>query len=117
MSVRSDFTKKIDRFELFEERAGVTLEHMSAVLKYDEENELWNVTVLGELHPRTGNQLDEDEFGSYTMVYATAHDGNGRMLGQKYEGFQHDSFFGFEPFEIELRDMIREPVRIRVYPK
>lgn len=87
-----DLTNKIERLEALEERAGVTLESLSAFLKvYD--HGASHLEVHGELRPIEGFELKE----SIKLVMAV-YDSSGRIMGSDHESFDPEDFYALEIF-------------------
>ncbi len=102
-----DVSHLIERLEAFEDRLGVRLEGLYAA----QNTEYGHLKVNGELHPREGNELDDD-----IEIVLTVYDAAGRVVGVTTEYVDSDRFFGFEAFSASVRD-IDAPVKVRVYPK
>ena len=106
-----DLTRRIERLELFEERLGVRLESLSALIEIDQDPP-FALNVYGELHPRDGTELQSD-----VELIVVAYDQSGRIVGTDSTNFDAENFFGFETFRIWFYLPVNEIVRIRVYPK
>lgn len=106
---KQDLTSKIDKLDLFEERAGVRLEAMSALI--EDEGNFW-LEVYGEIHAYDGNKLNND-----VQLTLSIYDSRGRMIAMDTEKFFAENFFGFEPFEFLNELHTLEISKIRVIPK
>ena len=107
-----DITQLIERLEVFEERAGVRLEAMSATLVgfYDHKT----IHIYGELHPHTGSTI-----ASNIDIMAAAYDADGKIVACRSERILADTFWGFTIFGIQVNDgaPISNLVKVRVYPQ
>jgi hypothetical protein len=103
-----DLSDAIERLSLFEERAAVRFEGLSAFL----DSESPSLTVRGELHPVDGSELDED-----VEVVVAAYDRRGRIIGIGTELFDVENFFGFATFEVYLSLPRGDVARVRVHPR
>jgi hypothetical protein len=114
-----DVTRLLERLEAFEDRAGVRLDALYAVL---DGGRVWRVgnidypcvRVNGELHPHDGVSLAE----SVTII-ADAYDVDGRLVRREATlPFDPKSFFGYETFSLEVVcGPIKRIAKIRIYPK
>lgn len=96
-----DITNLIERLDVFEEKAGIRLEALSASIEiYDSQKGIYRAKVLGELHPRDGTELRSD-----VSVNITAHDGEGRVVSKATHYVSAKGFFGFVPFEVQLHGL------------
>ncbi|MCE7980376.1 MAG: hypothetical protein DYG89_04235 [Caldilinea sp. CFX5] len=102
-----DITNLIERLDTFEERMGVTLEGLFAIV---EDNNF--VKINGELHSCDGAEIEQN-----TQVVVSLHDAAGRVIGTSTTQFNAESFFGFETFSILLMPPIAPISKIRIYPK
>lgn len=102
----------VERLEAFEDRLGVSLEGLLAMVRSCDETDN-RFIVNGELHSREGASLAQD-----TIIVVSAHDTSGRVLKTLEKYFRKASFFGFEAFEISTYLPISMVVsKVRVYPK
>lgn len=102
-----DITNLIERLEAFEDRLGVSLEGLFAVVDTS-----GYVRVNGELHLREGTELNQD-----IEVVATVYDSSGRVIAASDHTFREDSFFAFEVFTFFMDVSGHPPTKVRVYPK
>ncbi len=111
-----DLTSRIERLEDHEERHGVSIEGLSAFLKFseDEPDESY-LEVCGELHARKGKELSRN-----LSVIVVAYDSAGRVVGLSHDyqaRFGRKKFYEFEPFSIFLSVPTHKVAKVRVYPK
>lgn len=105
-----DLTQIAERFELFEERLGITIEGLFVGMEAD-----GTIHCNGEVHPRTGTALDQS-----VRLVATCHDSTGRVLARSTEYLTKDQFYGFESFEITFYQhlLVKGKVaKVRIYPE
>lgn len=100
--------KKVERLEVFEERAGVKLEGLCVRISPDSNR----FEVNGELYPRDGLHLSR----TVELVF-TIYGKDGGVLSTTSQTFYKDSFYGFEPFSVDIYNVEASKVgKIRVYP-
>ena len=109
-----DVTHLIERLEVFEERAGVRLEAMSAFLDVSNSDEsTFRITVRGEIHPRNGTTLSNGVELSLAVYDAAA-----RVVETDSAFYDADTFFGFEAFEMACFYVPLDKLsRLRLIPK
>lgn len=115
MRSATDLTDRIERLEVFEERAGVSFEALYCTI---DNNDHWShgnyhVDFRGELHSSTGTTIQND-----ISVVLTVYDTAGRVLDTNSEWIDSDTFFGFEVLDMTLRVPPTAQIgRVRVFPK
>lgn len=105
-----DVSNLIERLEAFEERVGVRLESLSAQLARSDDHAY--LTVLGEVHPQAGTDLQED-----VELVIAVYDSSARVVGTASHSLEASTFFGFETFEIVAEIYVNKVTRVRIYPK
>lgn len=113
---RLDLTDKIERLPELESRAGVRFDALFACARHEGEDDV-TLQVLGELHPQSGTELEDTDAGGYVNVTVVAYDAQGRVIGKQGEGFDREGFFGFEPFDIWIQNLMSAPAKIRLVVK
>lgn len=113
MNPRNDLTQLIERLEAFEERCGIRLEALFAII--DPDGNMgggYTIHVNGEIYPREGTALEKDislQFGAY--------DKSGRLVASSLSDFKCDGFFGFETFSAMINSPITQISKIRIHPR
>ena len=101
-----DLSEKIERLEAFEERHAVRIEGASAWFEYNE------LSVLSELHPRTGTTIGKD-----LKVVAAAYNSKGQIIAKGEEYCMAESFWGFAVCECYVGEIpLKEISKIKLYP-
>ena len=96
MDSQIDLSDRIERQEAFEERAGISMEALSAFATWDGElSGGWTVTVRGEAHARAENRIP----ASIRML-AALYDADGRVVRNLDGEIRAEHFFVFEAFEL-----------------
>ncbi len=108
-----DFTNKIERLEVFEERLEVNLESLFAALDADDEDN-YSMEILGELQARDGTNLKEN-----IKIVASVYDKSGRIIATDDSTFySEEDFYGLEAFQIRFFNLATPEIsKIRLYPK
>ncbi len=106
-----DFTRLIERLEVFEDRLKVRLEAIKVDVgkSTDGYDGVW---VSGELHPHHGVEIGED-----IQLIVDILDDKGRVANKNDYVFIRDNFFGFESFMVMVIVSTKDVSKIRIYPK
>ena len=107
MAVR-DLTERVERLEAFEERCGIRLDAVSALL----DDSLGWITVRGEVHPLSGTELTGD-----VNLVAVGYDRMGRVVADSAAYLSAETFYGFDTFALVLMGEGLDIALIRLYPK
>ena len=108
---KKDVTKLIERLEVFEERACVRLEAISAFIEDDDGR--YTITVFGEVHPTDGTALEHN-----VELSLGVYDLSGRLVGTTSTHFFSEEFYGFETFQLVRFDVPTSKLsKLRLVPK
>lgn len=107
-----DVTNLIEKLELFEERAGIRIEAMSAFVEKKSSDPYRSIQVHGEIYPSQGIELNND-----VLIKMMVYDSMGRMVKTSEELYKANDFYGFEA--ISIWDYIPQVniSKIRIIPK
>ena len=98
----------IERFDIFEERLGVSIQNIS--VKID-----GSLKIFGEFHSTSGTSIKKD-----IDIECVLYDKDGLVISKRSKHIDSNEFFGFEVFEIETyltnMDSFNEINKIRLYP-
>jgi len=106
-----DVTHLIERLEVFEERAAIRLEAVSATLVgfFDHET----IQIYGEVHAQIGSTLDND-----VEITAAVYDAGNKIVAARTCCIEAENFFGFEVFELQVNaDKVLEVTKVRILTK
>ena len=106
-----DLSNKFERLEVFEERAGVTIQGLSAFIQDQGEGDVV-LRVCGEIQTRDGTQLRQD-----VELIIAVYDSCGRIIGTSSCNYYAETFFALETINDVIFLPIKEVSKIRVYPK
>jgi hypothetical protein len=111
MDSQRDITDIIERLDVFEERAGVSLEALYCSIEGPYMDGTYHIELNGEMHANAGTQIDVD-----ISLICSVYDAKGRVIETHNDYIGQDSFFGFHTFSFSVITGTGDPARIRVYP-
>lgn len=107
-----DFTESIQRIEEIEKKIGFHFKALYALLSGPNSENVYEVVVNGEIHRNGGEEMEEN-----TVIVASLHDGQGRILATDRVYVNFGKFVSFDVFSLNLETRCIKPSMIRIYPK
>ena len=112
----SDLVKKIgnlQRFELLEERLGLSISNVNAVVVNDgtSADPSYYVNVTAEVIALNGGAVDHD-----FKINVTASDSDGNGLGGSTGQFLGSSFFGIDRLDVLIKVYSTDVETIKIFP-
>lgn len=108
----TDVTSIIERLEVFEERAGIRFEALSAQLNDHDEDEEYYIQVQGEIHALEGTSLPHD-----VELKLLVYDSSQRLILSREDSVDSETFFAFDTFYFNGFIPKIEISKIRIIPK
>lgn len=104
----------LEALDAFEDRAGVRLSALSALLlEYEDDAYLPTLTVLGEVRAREGVTLERP-----ITIVASAYDSSGRLIANSEANIDVENFLDFDTFVINMHNVPTKVFsKIRVVPR
>jgi hypothetical protein len=109
-SFTSMMQRIIERYELLEDKVGVSLRGVAVEGRVD--GYVCTITIRGEAIYSRSDHLEEIHF----KVQAVAYKANGGVMRTQYQDFTQSPGDPFDIFELHMGGLWEKPARITVYP-
>lgn len=109
---------KIERIEVFEEKLGIRYEGISVNANYEDIDNTWTISVLGDILENENGNLDNFR-DSFIHIVVNLYDDKNRIIQTDYWIFDVENYLGFTTFEVTFYylNSIEEINKIRIFPE
>lgn len=106
---------QVQRFELLEERLGISIKGIKAILteyELDRPERIFRLEVMGEVIGSNGGVIDQD-----IELQVIAIDSNGDVVGTGNCFYYESTFFGLDVINFKINVFTMDFQIVRVFPK